>query len=197
MRSSISSSEPSRLPGGFPWALLIALLLVAAFEVGVRAALPVEEFPTRHDLRMRGSLRHVLDHHGAAEIAFIGASVCRRSTNVPRIRAAAEAELGREVRVANYSHVGLWAELGTDWVLLDTELMPWSAKAQVLLRRQYLPTVAAARISAEALLDALQAANGAEGLEPLREAAAQRRDNAEAMGRTIAGYCWEAPAISW
>ncbi|MEO0598163.1 MAG: polynucleotide kinase-phosphatase, partial [Chloroflexota bacterium] len=32
---------------------------------------------------------------------------------------------------------GLWDELSTDWMLLDCELMPWSAKAQALLRDQY------------------------------------------------------------
>lgn len=30
---------------------------------------------------------------------------------------------------------GLWQELSTDWVALDCELMPWSAKAQELLRQ--------------------------------------------------------------
>ena len=32
---------------------------------------------------------------------------------------------------------GLWDELETDWVLLDAELLPWSAKAEELLRTQY------------------------------------------------------------
>ena len=32
---------------------------------------------------------------------------------------------------------GLWEELGTDWLCLDCELLPWSAKARDLLRRQY------------------------------------------------------------
>ena len=40
------------------------------------------------------------------------------------------------------------SELETDWVLLDGELMPWSAKAQELLRRQYAPVGAAARARA-------------------------------------------------
>lgn len=31
-------------------------------------------------------------------------------------------------------------DFNTDWVILDTELMPWSAKAQGLLRTQYAPT---------------------------------------------------------
>ena len=34
---------------------------------------------------------------------------------------------------------GLWEELGTDWICLDCELMPWSAKAQELLQKQYAP----------------------------------------------------------
>ena len=34
---------------------------------------------------------------------------------------------------------GLWDELGTDWLCLDAELMPWSAKAQALIDGQYRP----------------------------------------------------------
>ena len=33
-----------------------------------------------------------------------------------------------------------WDDLNTDWVCLDTELMPWSEKAQGLIRSQYAPT---------------------------------------------------------
>jgi protein phosphatase len=40
-----------------------------------------------------------------------------------------------------------WSRLRTDWVCLDCELMPWSAKAQELIRRQYAPVAAAARAS--------------------------------------------------
>ena len=32
-----------------------------------------------------------------------------------------------------------WDDFNTDWVCLDTELMPWSEKAQELLRTQYAP----------------------------------------------------------
>ncbi len=38
-----------------------------------------------------------------------------------------------------------WAKFGTDWFAFDGELMPWSAKAQELLRRQYAATGSAAR----------------------------------------------------
>ena len=36
-------------------------------------------------------------------------------------------------------------ELDTDWLLLDSELLPWSAKAEELLRGQYAAVGAAAR----------------------------------------------------
>lgn len=90
---------------------------------------------------------------------------------------------------------GLWSTLDSEWVLLDAELMPWSAKAQELLKRQYLPTVAAARISSEALLAALQAADRIEGLETLGAVATTRYENALRMAKTIDGYCWDTPSI--
>ncbi|WP_280428565.1 polynucleotide kinase-phosphatase, partial [Nocardia brasiliensis] len=49
-----------------------------------------------------------------------------------RVRAAAE-------------RAGLFTELESEWLLLDTELMPWSAKALGLLRSQYAAVGAAAR----------------------------------------------------
>ncbi len=38
---------------------------------------------------------------------------------------------------------GLWARLQSEWIVLDAELLPWSAKAEELLRLQYAPTGAA------------------------------------------------------
>ena len=108
--------------------------------------------------------------------------------------AAEEAAVIARVAAAMQA-AGLWQELSTDWVLLDAELMPWSAKAQELLRRQYLPTVTAARISAEALLEALARAGHVDGLDALRAVNERRRDNAVRMGRTIDGYCWQADSI--
>ena len=90
---------------------------------------------------------------------------------------------------------GLWDELRSDWVLLDAELMPWSAKAQELLRRQYDPTVAAAQGSARALIDAIGNRPEVDGLDALRAAADRHLANADAMRRTIDGYCWDVPRI--
>jgi PNKP (polynucleotide 5'-kinase/3'-phosphatase) family adenylyltransferase-like protein len=42
---------------------------------------------------------------------------------------------------------GFWQQFETDWICLDAELMPWSAKAQELLRQQYAAVGAAATAS--------------------------------------------------
>src|SRR5882762_10819184 len=42
---------------------------------------------------------------------------------------------------------GFWQQFETDWICLDAELMPWSAKAQELLRQQYAAVGAAAKAS--------------------------------------------------
>ena len=49
----------------------------------------------------------------------------------------------REEDVAAVGEAGLWAELDTDWLLLDAELLPWSLKAGGLLRSQYAAVGAA------------------------------------------------------
>lgn len=95
---------------------------------------------------------------------------------------------------AAVSEAGLWSTLQTDWILLDAEVMPWSAKASALLQKQYYPTVAAAEHSAEALLSALdmRQIDGTDGLEA--EAIGQS-EKARAMRRTIEGYCWTADTL--
>lgn len=59
---------------------------------------------------------------------------------------------------------GFWADFKTDWVCLDTELMPWSEKAQVLLQNQYAPTGRAGIDGLTAAIDALQKTCGRENL---------------------------------
>lgn len=89
----------------------------------------------------------------------------------------------------------LWDEIATDWLLLDAEIMPWSGKAQDLLRRQYRPTAIAAQASAQALIAAIADAGDPEDLRALRARAGIQSDNAHAMARTLEGYCWQADAI--
>jgi len=48
----------------------------------------------------------------------------------------------------------------TDWVCLDCELMPWSAKAQALLKDQYAAVGAAASAALDEVVGVLEQANG-------------------------------------
>jgi len=59
-----------------------------------------------------------------------------------RLVGAAEPLLAR-LRAA-VGAAGLWTELATEWLVLDAELLPWSAAAGRLLDDRYAPTAAAA-----------------------------------------------------
>ncbi|MGH9127952.1 MAG: polynucleotide kinase-phosphatase [Acidimicrobiales bacterium] len=86
---------------------------------------------------------------------------------------------------------GLWDELGTDWVVLDCELLPWSAKAEGLLRSQYAPVGVAATTTLASEVAVLEAAAGrgadvGELLARGRERQAMSAGFVEAYRR----YCW-------
>ncbi len=51
---------------------------------------------------------------------------------------------------------GFWEKFKTEWVCLDCELMPWSAKAQALLQQQYAAVGAAARNALPEVVKVLQ-----------------------------------------
>lgn len=53
---------------------------------------------------------------------------------------------------------GFWQEFHTDWVCLDTELMPWSAKAQGLILEQYAPVGRSGRDGLQTAIAALEQA---------------------------------------
>jgi protein phosphatase len=91
---------------------------------------------------------------------------------------------------------GLWDELATDWLLLDAELMPWSAKAQDLLRQQYAPVGVAARTALGSVIDALDsaAARGVETAE-LADRMRTRLVLADRYVEAYARYAWEVASI--
>ncbi len=72
--------------------------------------------------------------------------------------AALEAGLIARIRQAAEAN-GFWEDFKTDWVCLDCELMPWSAKAQQLLIEQYAPAGAAGAASLCETVQALAAAS--------------------------------------
>ncbi|MFD8707419.1 polynucleotide kinase-phosphatase [Kitasatospora sp. NPDC059648] len=105
------------------------------------------------------------------------------------------AVLGRVRSAAE--RAGLFEELGTDWLLLDAELMPWSLKAVELLRRQYAAVGAAAGAALPEALSALEQA-AARGLELGELTSRQRRRAADARAFTEAyrRYCWPTEGLS-
>lgn len=87
---------------------------------------------------------------------------------------------------------GTWERLETGWVLIDAELLPWSAKASALVSEQYAPVGAAAIAATRAVTAALQAA-AARGLpvEALLAEATERCASAEAYDRVWRQYVGE------
>jgi polynucleotide kinase-phosphatase len=93
---------------------------------------------------------------------------------------------------------GLWDELGTDWLCLDCELMPWSAKAQELLRSQYAPLGASARASLAATVGVLEETlkrSDDEEFVALRDYYTQRAARAEKYATAYRHYCWDVESV--
>lgn len=109
---------------------------------------------------------------------------------------ALEAALLERVRGA-CERSGLWDELGSGWVCLDCELMPWSMKAQALLRDQYAAVGSAARgaLAAAAAEIGAAAERLGEPMEGLRAWHAERQESMERYTGAYRGYCWEVGTI--
>ncbi|TDV53574.1 polynucleotide kinase-phosphatase [Actinophytocola oryzae] len=90
----------------------------------------------------------------------------------------------------------LWSTLESDWLILDAELLPWSAKAEQLLRRQYAPVGAAATAALPAAVAALEnaAARGTDVTALLTKHRARLR-NASDYVSAYARYCWPVKGI--
>ena len=78
-------------------------------------------------------------------------------TGRPFFPPALNADLAGRLRAAAET-AGLFDELGTTWLLLDAELLPWNVKAGQLLRDQYAAAGAAARAALPAAVAALEQA---------------------------------------
>ncbi|MER7198396.1 polynucleotide kinase-phosphatase [Streptomyces sp. CB01635] len=102
--------------------------------------------------------------------------------------------LGR-VRAA-VTDAGLWDELDTDWLLLDTELMPWSLKASGLLRSQYAAVGAASGAVFPGAIAGLEAA-AARGVDvgELLGRQRERAEDAAAFTDAYRRYCWTTDGL--
>jgi protein phosphatase len=101
---------------------------------------------------------------------------------------------------AAFDATDMWRKLETDWACLDCELMPWSVKAQELLRSQYAAVGSAAAPALTAATSALTAAaerggDVAAGVSKLLE---QTLERAEAIRRYVDAYrryCWDVTSL--
>ncbi|MFJ3725448.1 polynucleotide kinase-phosphatase [Streptomyces sp. NPDC090045] len=91
---------------------------------------------------------------------------------------------------------GLWEELGTDWLLIDGELLPWSLKSGGLLRNQYAAVGAASGAVFPGAIAALEAA-AARGVDTgeLLERQRGRATDAAAFTDAYRRYCWTTDGL--
>ncbi|WP_198318698.1 polynucleotide kinase-phosphatase [Pseudofrankia inefficax] len=91
---------------------------------------------------------------------------------------------------------GLWEQLDAGWLVLDAEIMPWSAKATELISRQYAAAGAAARGALPAAVAAL-AATAERGIDvaDLLAKTRDRLDNAVAFTHAYRRYCWPVDGL--
>lgn len=90
-----------------------------------------------------------------------------------------------------------WGKFNTDWVCLDAELMPWSAKAQALLKDQYAAVGAAAGGALPEVEKALQLAfdRGIKDALPSLEKFAVKNNAISKYVKAYQNYCWTVDSI--
>lgn len=87
-------------------------------------------------------------------------------------------------------------ELQTDWVVLDAELLPWSAKARSLLEAQYAPVGAAATVALGSAVEVLQrAVEHQPDAQPLLQRYLERQEAASAYVQAYRRYCWATEGL--
>jgi protein phosphatase len=110
--------------------------------------------------------------------------------------AALSSELLGRLRAA-VEACGLWESLDTTWLCIDAELMPWSLKAQELLRTQYAAVGAASELGLERAVAVLDQANSL-GIDvrALLERTKVRIEMARKYRAAYAHYCWPVRSLA-
>jgi len=91
---------------------------------------------------------------------------------------------------------GLWKELATNWVLLDAEIMPWSAKAGALIASQYAPVAVSARAGLAAADHALaRAALAGVPVADIARRFEERSRRAGLYARAWQPYVWPVAGV--
>lgn len=90
-----------------------------------------------------------------------------------------------------------WEKLNTDWICLDCELMPWSVKAQELLRQQYAPVGVAGSISISDTLVSIELVkNRGVDTNDMLDDFLERQNAVCNYIKSYQQYCWDVESIS-
>ena len=109
---------------------------------------------------------------------------------------AIETELLRHVKAA-IDKVNYWETFHTDWICLDCELMPWSVKAQELLRQQYAPVGTSASVALGEAISAIETtAERGVDVNRLLEDYRQRAEAVSEYSNAYQQYCWPVQSIA-
>ena len=109
---------------------------------------------------------------------------------------AIETELLGQLKEA-IDKVDYWKVFNTDWICLDCELMPWSVKAQELLRQQYAPVGVSARIAlGEAVASLETAAERGVDVSCILDDYRQRAEAVTEYIKAYQQYCWHVQSVA-
>ena len=105
------------------------------------------------------------------------------NTLLDRVRAGADAS-------------GLWDRLDSDWLIVDAELLPWSAKSTGLLKDLYAATGAAGTTALEAASRLVGDAMG-RGIDlgALAERTGRRAEHVASYVNAYRRYCWDVDGV--
>ena len=99
--------------------------------------------------------------------------------------------LGRALDVAKF-----WDRFETPWFCLDCEVMPWSVKAEDLLRVQYAPTGTAARAALGTANELIQKAAGRKlDLDGVAKSFTERGELVQRYVTAYRHYCWPVNGV--
>lgn len=99
------------------------------------------------------------------------------------------------------SAAGFWNEFSTTWVCLDCELMPWSAKAQALLKSQYAAVGSAGSASLPNAVELLSKAaerldgDATDRIGAVLDEFGNRQGAIERFVTAYRHYCWSVDSI--
>lgn len=109
---------------------------------------------------------------------------------------ALEVSFLKRVQVA-LTNSEFWEKFNTDWVCLDAELMPWSAKAQALLKDQYASVGASASNALREVVTELESAQSRnlDGISQLLSVYQEKREMIGNYQEAYRNYCWPVSSL--